>query len=333
MSTIKVSKIYASSETKFRITMPSGSKLNIQGGYAINSEHQFKVPVGTTAERPSNAVTGSMRYNTTTETVEGFNGTGWVSLMQADSSTAVASIPQKSLIVHLDANNPNSLLQQGEPDDNYWYNLVNKDYKFGIPTDRMAVENIAGNSVRYMDFSVNGGGCAKYDKMNGDMPWYPHCSVVMFLKWRTDNSQWRTPLRSWHANHHIIVYDGARDLGMYDNDANGFQDTGYNIDQFPEWNTKFNMYTWRFSSSTGSYAPCYQCFFKDEANARATINNGSSTFDRGFYHIGAWGDGNNNPHSSSQNAGGLAVFLFYGRHISQAERSQIYNYYKDTFDI
>ncbi|BCU96218.1 MAG: hypothetical protein CM15mV11_2930 [Caudoviricetes sp.] len=49
-----------------------------------------------------------------------------------------------------------------------------------------------------------------------------------------------------------------------------------------------------------------------------------------FHHIGAWGDGSRNPHSSSQNAGGIGVFMVYNHHITQSDRQQIYDYYKDT---
>ena len=337
MSVVKVSKIYASGENNFAIQIPSSAKLNIQGNFAIVEGSQLKLPVGTTAERPSTPANGMVRFNSTEDTVEGYDGNTWVNLMSAAAAGGGAGIPQQGLVFHLDANDPDSLLAQGQPDDNYWYDVSDTggSYRFGIPTDRMSsFVNQAGETVRFMDFSENGSGCAKYDSLNGDLPWFPHCSWVMFLRWRTTDSQWRTPLRSWHANHQIIVQDGTKNLGMYDNDANGFQDTGYDINQFPEWNTKFNMYTWRFGYSTGgSYTPCYQCFFKNEANARATINNGSSTYDRAPYHIGAWGEGNSNPHSSSQNAGAFGVIMYYNRFISQAERQQIYDYYKDTYDI
>ena len=337
MSTIRVRKVKASSEYGFKIQIPSSAILNINGSYAISEDHAFKVPVGTTAQRPSSPQTGSIRYNTDEGTVEGYTGTYWINLM-ISGNTSSAGIPKQGLVIHLDSNDPNSLLQQGEQDDNYWYNLVSQNWNFGIPSDRMAnFTNNSGQNVRFMDFSVNGSGCAKVANTGGytDVPWYPHCSVIFFLKWRTDNSQWRTPLRSRDADHHIIVQDGTRNLGMYDNNAAGFQDSGYDIDQFPEWNTKFNMYTWRFCSNTGygSYTPVYQCFFKDEANARATINNGNAQYDRGFYHVGAWGEGNINPHSTSQNCGSIGVFMYYNRHITQAERLQIYNYYKSTYDI
>ena len=94
------------------------------------------------------------------------------------------------------------------------------------------------------------------------------------------------------------------------------------------------MYTWRLSAyESGQYSPNYQCYFKDESSARATINSGNSRFARGFHHIGAWGDGSRNPHSSSQNAGGIGVFMVYNHHITQSDRQQIYDYYKDTYGI
>ena len=237
----------------------------------------------------------------------------------------------------LDANNERSLKPQASDQDaNYWYDISGNNFHTAIPTDRYAQDNINGQVVRYMDFSSNGSGCAKLVSQGNytDTPYFPHLSVVFFLKWRTDNSQWRTPLRSRDSDHHIIVQDGTRNLGMYDNGGNGFNDTGYDIDQFPDWDTKLNMYTWRLSSyESGQYSPNYQCYFKDEASARATINSSNSRFARGFHHIGAWGEGNRNPHSSSQNAGGFGVFMVYNRHITQAERQQIYDYYKDTYGI
>lgn len=35
------------------------------------------LPVGTTAQRPASPATGMMRYNTTTNLVETYNGTSW----------------------------------------------------------------------------------------------------------------------------------------------------------------------------------------------------------------------------------------------------------------
>jgi hypothetical protein len=46
---------------------------------AINSTGSLKLPVGTTAQRPT-ATTGKVRYNTTTASYEGYDGSGWAPL-------------------------------------------------------------------------------------------------------------------------------------------------------------------------------------------------------------------------------------------------------------
>tara|TARA_Y100001937_G_C7091610_1_gene318029 strand:- start:144 stop:1166 length:1023 start_codon:yes stop_codon:yes gene_type:complete len=340
MSQIRVEKLIANSDHNFEIRMSDSAHLLIRGGYAADPDSGLILPVGTTAERPSSPDAGQIRFNTTEGTVEGYNGTSWVNLMSTPSgatSTTTTDVPRKGLVMWLDANNERSLKpQSSDQDANYWYDVSGNNFHTAIPSDRYAQESINGQVVKYMDFSVNGAGCAKLVSQGNytDTPYYPHLSVIFFLKWRTTNDQWRTPLRSRSSDHQIIVESGTRNLGMYNNDSNGFNDSGYNIDQFPDWDSKFNMYTWRFSSyESGQYSPNYQCFLKNEANARATINSSNSRFDRGFHHIGAWGDSSRNPHSSSQNCGSFPVFMVYNRHITQAERQQIYDYYKDTFGI
>ena len=47
----------------------------------INDTGYLTLPVGTTAERPSTAVAGMTRYNTTTSAYEFYDGTAWVGLI------------------------------------------------------------------------------------------------------------------------------------------------------------------------------------------------------------------------------------------------------------
>jgi hypothetical protein len=47
---------------------------------ANSSTGYFDLPVGTTAERPGSPTSGNMRYNTTTASFEGYNGTAWGSI-------------------------------------------------------------------------------------------------------------------------------------------------------------------------------------------------------------------------------------------------------------
>jgi len=340
MSIIRLKNLTGASDNQFNINMQGDAYLNVQGGFAQDINSALKLPVGTTDERPTNPNAGDIRFNSTLGTVEGYNGTEWSNLMvpaqtvEEDSTTA--TVPEKGLVMWHDCNNPESMLEPNDQDANYWYNLRQNNFHWAIPTDRISTTNINGNIVKYLDFSTEGAGAAKLASAGSylDSPWYPHCSVVCFLMWRTTDTNWRTLLRSRSGDHHVIIQSGNKNLGMYDNNGQGFQDTGYDINSFDDWDTKFNMYTWRFSSyESGVYSPNYQCFFKDEANARGTVNNSNSRMNRGFHHLGAWGNSSRDPHSSSQPSGNIAVFMYYNRHITQVDRNQIYNYYKDTFDI
>ena len=56
-----------------------GGNLEVTGSASINSTSALKVPVGTTAQRPT-AATGKIRYNSTTGAYEGYDGSSWSSL-------------------------------------------------------------------------------------------------------------------------------------------------------------------------------------------------------------------------------------------------------------
>jgi hypothetical protein len=54
-----------------------GGNLTVSGDVYFKSTSAIKIPVGTTAERPALAITGQLRYNTTTTHTEVYNGTTW----------------------------------------------------------------------------------------------------------------------------------------------------------------------------------------------------------------------------------------------------------------
>ena len=56
-----------------------GGNLSVTGSADINSTSALKLPVGTTAQRPTGA-NGKVRYNSTTSAYEGYNGSTWSSL-------------------------------------------------------------------------------------------------------------------------------------------------------------------------------------------------------------------------------------------------------------
>ena len=60
-------------------TGASSDDLTVGGALSVTSTSSIKVPVGTTAQRPTVA-TGMIRYNSTTSAYEGYNATAWTSL-------------------------------------------------------------------------------------------------------------------------------------------------------------------------------------------------------------------------------------------------------------
>jgi hypothetical protein len=60
----------------------SNVSVNVQAAkgvlsYADSSTGGLFLPVGTTAQRPTSPATGQMRFNTTTGSVETYNGSTW----------------------------------------------------------------------------------------------------------------------------------------------------------------------------------------------------------------------------------------------------------------
>ena len=46
----------------------------------VQGTDYLKLPVGTTAQRPVTPASGMLRYNSTTSSLEYYNGSAWVSL-------------------------------------------------------------------------------------------------------------------------------------------------------------------------------------------------------------------------------------------------------------
>jgi hypothetical protein len=54
------------------------NELEVNGNFKVVSTGAMLIPVGTTAQRPTTPILGQVRYNTTLQTSEIYNGTGWV---------------------------------------------------------------------------------------------------------------------------------------------------------------------------------------------------------------------------------------------------------------
>ena len=89
-----VDGVTSSIQTQLDAKAPTASP-TFTGLVTVNSTDALKVPVGTTAQRPS-AAQGQIRYNTTTSGFEGYDGSSWSSLgaqfaYTRTSATATAS--------------------------------------------------------------------------------------------------------------------------------------------------------------------------------------------------------------------------------------------------
>jgi hypothetical protein len=72
LGTVEVNPVDTASNVSVNVQAANGVL-----SYADSSTGGLYLPVGTTAQRPASPATGQMRFNTTTGSVEVFNGTSW----------------------------------------------------------------------------------------------------------------------------------------------------------------------------------------------------------------------------------------------------------------
>jgi hypothetical protein len=72
LGTVEVNPVDTASN--FTLVVPA---VTGQLTYADSATGGLFLPVGTTAQRPASPATGMMRFNTTTNLVETYNGTSW----------------------------------------------------------------------------------------------------------------------------------------------------------------------------------------------------------------------------------------------------------------
>lgn len=225
-----------------------------------------------------------------------------------------ASIP-KGYKMFLDAGNPDSYPGTGTT----WYDLSDNSYDW---------------IVRQSDYSTNDGGTFIFNDggiavRSTDIPLnYAGTTMVVALKWRSGGTDWRTLVRGNSADHHVMVQNSTTNLGFYDNNGANFLDSGYNIDDFTNWDTKYNIWVWQYTN-TGS--PYYRAWANGQYLAQ--ITNASSAINNGFRCIGGYHAGQVNAGVTSQQAGDIGAFILYDRILNDREIKQCYFYYKDRFGI
>ena len=72
LGTVEINPVDTASNVSVNVQASSGVL-----SYADSSTGGLFLPVGTTAQRPASPATGQIRFNTTTGSVETYNGTSW----------------------------------------------------------------------------------------------------------------------------------------------------------------------------------------------------------------------------------------------------------------
>ena len=92
MSILEVKDLHASSLNHFEIVMKNSDHLNVNGTFNLGSNAQLKIPVGTTAQRPSTPAAGMIRINSDKYegyyTLEVYNGSIWVDIQKQEGTPA-----------------------------------------------------------------------------------------------------------------------------------------------------------------------------------------------------------------------------------------------------
>jgi hypothetical protein len=108
------------------------------------------------------------------------------------------------------------------------------------PGSGSTVTDISGNGYHHTLFSspyVNNGGIYSFDcnsgyiRVNGSGPTLS-TSGYTYVAWgkiKSSSSDWRTLYRSTIYDHALLVEVGTDNLGFYDNNTNGFKDSGYDV--------------------------------------------------------------------------------------------------------
>jgi hypothetical protein len=226
----------------------------------------------------------------------------------------------QNMILHLDASNPTSYPGTGT----IWYDLSGNNNNFNIVA---TAYNSSG--PKYMDF--NGSyGCAK-NSSDISLSDATGVTYVVGTRIRNSTSDWRTLTRSYTADHHVIVQNGGWGIGMYDNDSNTFNNTGYSQQSLPNYNTtNWIIMYWRWQN----ISPFYQLSYNDTPGTiRGSLTNEGSRYNRGFGSVGAHHSGSSTPSTASQYWGDIGTFIAYNRYLTDAELLQNFNALRGRYGL
>jgi len=140
MSTLNVNEIHASSMNNFEINFDDGESMIVNGACNLHPLSHFKLPVGTTAQRPSSPFTGMIRFNSELLQVEVWNGSSWLQIVRASAGGNNGSTPDKA------AANVQELMDAGvAADGNYYMNIDGTTRRYFVPINSHPYYILIGN--------------------------------------------------------------------------------------------------------------------------------------------------------------------------------------------
>ncbi len=228
------------------------------------------------------------------------------------SANAGADIVESGLTLYLDAGNFRSYPGSGTT----WFDLSPNKYDFTV--NASGWNNTTDSIPAHFNFEGTYGHATR--TTGTDVPNAANGTFIVFTSIKNATADWRTLTRGATNDHQIIIQNGGNLLGMYDNEGGNFVSSGFDITTLPNPYTQFNCLIWKLSQSS----PYYQ-FAYNGTNFANTITSALATFNNGFYTIGGVGN--------SQYWGKIGAFLYYNRHLSNAEVLQTYNALRGRFRV
>jgi hypothetical protein len=222
-----------------------------------------------------------------------------------------SAVIDSSLVLYLDAANKRSYPGSGTT----WADLSPNKYDFTINASAFVAASTG--TPAHFNFEGSYGAATR----GSDVPNAANGTFMVFTTIKNSTSDWRTLTRGASNDHQVIIAYNSNTLGMYDNDAGGFQSCGFDITSLPNPYTQFNCLIWKLSQSS----PYYQ-FAYNSTNFANTITNAYATFNNGFNIIGAYQGG-------SQYWGKIAIFMYYNRHLTNDEIIRNFNAHRGRFGV
>ena len=124
----------------FEINFDDGESMLVNGSCNLHPLSHFKLPAGTTAQRPASPAVGMIRFNTEELQVEVWNGSSWLQIVRASAGGNNGSTPATA------AANVQELMDAGvAADGNYYMNLDGTTRRYFVPINSHPYYILIGN--------------------------------------------------------------------------------------------------------------------------------------------------------------------------------------------